>query len=627
MKEYSIFVDNSVAGPFPQQEVEAKIKSGELPADVLIAAPGDTEWKPAKEVLNVRAGVRLSRKTEAEEQRLREVRQEKLDPDVRKKLMLYDLADAISVDKFTQKEANDAIAAYEGALARKKYMKIGVGIGAFALVFGGIFFALDNVKLSGINRGLLAPITEMMVSPNEEYSKMIRSTAKDIEDLAKFREEVEALEFKMPNGGKDPRRDFLRNVYIPKEQSTFISGKVDASALLNFILPEGVLPDGMQIFFAQRLPNDVRKIVQEEVDLMAELKKPVWTNEELAAKALEELASAFPDPGDSNQISAYTDRFKDWLGKVTAEDIAEQPARWAKWLEREVIRQDSQGRFYRPEEKERLLTRTPSKELLAKLNSSKLKKEIENLPQDSPSKLAIVRWCVQAMPPFLDKFQQFVDNNRINYSQTYRNELWKNFMDKNSAVLTEAFAEASQNVYPLEDDGSFRIARDNERDMCLIIKVKDIKLYVPGDLRLKGIDGGRDAKAFSAGKVEREKVKAEDRLLDEKYNVVKKITVGGKSYYATTKIQRNPVKVMRKSPVLNYIEVERVGEADPRGKAPKPICLLVPDEDEFNGMAVGMPVPMEQLLTYQMFNQPREMQAPSKLTLQREETSEEESED
>lgn len=623
MKEYSLFIDDAVAGPLPQQEIEEKIKSGELPADVLIAAPGDTEWRPAKEVLNIRMGVRLSRKTEAEEQRLRDARQEKLDPDVRKKLMLYDLADAISVDKFTQKEAVAAIAAYESALARKKYMKIGVGVGAFALVFGGIFFTLDNVSLSGINRGLLAPITEMMVAPNEEYPKIIRATAKDIETLEKFREEVEALEFKMPNGGKDPKRDFIRRVYIPKDQSTFITGKIDATPLLDAILPEGMKTESMDIFFMQRVSNETKKILQEEIDLLAEFKNPLWTDQELAAKALETLAPALPNPGDSKTIESHTDRLRTWLSELKVEDIAELPARWAKFLEMEVYRQDSQGRFYRPEEKERLLTRTPSKELLSKLSSSKLKKEIENMPKDSPSKLAVVRWCVHDMPPFLDKFQRFVEENRINYSQAYRDELWKAFNDKNKAALLEEFEVAAMNAFPLEADGSFRIARDNDRGMCLRVQIKDVTLFIPEDLRLKPADGGRDVKAFSAGKIERERIKPEDRLLDEQYNVVKKISVGGKNYYATGKIQRKPVKVMRKSPVLNYVEVERVGEADPRAKKQANICLFVPDEAEFNGMSVGMPVPMEQLLKYQIFNQPREAQAPSKLSLQRDELANE----
>ena len=620
MKEYSLFVDDAVVGPLPQQEIEAKIKSGELPADVLVAAPGDAEWRPAKDVFNIRMGVRLSRKTEAEEQRLREARQEKLDPEVRKKLMLYDLADAISVDKFSSEEATAAIAQYESALARKKYMKIGLGIGAFILVFGGIYFTLDAVKLSGINRGLLAPITEMMVAPNEEYPQLVRSTAKDIEDLAKFREEVEALEFKMPNGGKDPRRDFIKRVYIPKEQSKFISGKIDASPLLSRILPEGVTPTAIDIFFSQRVSNDVKKIVQEEIDLLALLKNPLWTDEELAQKLTEELGPELPCPDGVKRLS---ENYLRQLSKITAAEIAEQPARWAKLLEQEIYRQDSQGRFYRPEEKERLLTRAPSKELLAKLGSAKLKKEIENMPKDSPSKLAVVRWCVSDMPAFLDKFQKFVDDNRINYSQAYRDELWKSFTDKNKAAILEEFEVPAMSGTTIAEDGSFRIARDNERGMCLRIQVGDVALFIPEDLRFKSEEGGRDVKAFSAGKIERENVKPEDRLLDEKYTVAKKISVGGKTYYATGKIQRKPVKVFRKSPVLNYIEVERVGEADPRSKDTKNICLLVPDESEFNGMAVGASVPMEQLLGYQLFNQPRETQAPSKLTLQRDEVASE----
>lgn len=622
MKEYSLFIDDSIVGPLSQREIEEKIKNGELPADVPVAAPGDTEWTPAKDVFNIRSGVRLSRKTEAEEQRLRDARQEKLDPDVRKKLMLYDLADAISVDKFSPEEAKRAIADYERALAHKKYVKIGVGVGVFFLVFGGLFCALDKVTLSGVNRGLLAPVTEMMVAPNEEYSNAIKSTAREIEALDKLREEINALEFKMPNGGKESRRDFIRRVYIPKEESEFISGKLNMGPLFAKILPEGKTPGTVDIFFLPRISSDVRKIVKEEIDLLALLKKPLWTDEELSAKASEVLIPELPEP---DCVKRFSGRLKAWLAKLKAEDIAEQPAYWAKLLEQEVNRQDSQGRFYCPEEKERLLTRTPSKELISKLGSSELKKKIENFPKDSPSKLATVRWCVQDMPLFLDKFQKFVDDNRINYSQAYRDALWKAFTDKNGSAINEQFSAASMDSFSLGEDGSFRIARGNERGMCLRVQVGDVVLFVPEDLRITPEDGGREEDAFSVvgGKVNRERVKPEDRLLDEQYNVVKKISVGGKTYYATGKIQRNPVKILRKSPVLNYIEVERVGQADPRSKDTKNLCLYVPDEKEFNGMSVGMPVPMEQLLTYRIFSQPREAQAPSKLTLLREEPSEE----
>lgn len=615
MKEYSLFIDDAVAGPFPQAEIEAKIKSGELPAEVLVAAPGDAEWKPAKEVFNIRMGVRLSRKTAEEEKRLREAREEKLDPEVRKKLMLYDLADAISVDKFSPEQAAAAIALYENNQKKAKYTKIGIGVGAFALTFCAIFFTLDNVKLSGVNRGLLAPITEMMEAPREDFTKQIGVVARDIEAFEKFRAEIEALEFKMPQGGRSPERDFVRRVYIPKEASSFITGKIDATPILTAVLPAGKKADSVDIFFMKRVSSNAKKAVEKEIELLSLLKTPLWTDAELAEKALAALSDAIPGGESSAQIAHNVEELRKRLGELRADTIEGEPERWAAMLEGEVNRQDSQGRFFNPVEYKRIRTRNPDKDMLSQLGSAKLKKEIENLPKDSPSKLSIVRWCVHDMPPFLDKFQKFVDDNRISYSQEARNALWKEFLTQNNELIVEEFELPAMQSFPIGADGSFRIARDRDTGMCLAIKIENTMLYIPGDLKVPQEGSKNTVKAFSVKDGERERVKKEDLLMEEKYNVVKKISVGGKTYFANGKINRKASPVLRKSPVIHYIEVERQGEADPSAKTQKNICLLVPDEAEFNGMAVGMPVPMEQLLKYEMFQEPREAQVPSKLAL------------
>lgn len=614
MKEYSLFIDDAVSGPLPQAEIEAKIKSGELPADVMIAAPGDAEWRPAKEVLSIRPSVRLSRKSADEERRLREAREEKLDPEVRKKLMLYDLADAISVDKFSPEEASAAIAAYERKQANAKYTKIGVGIGAFALTFGAVFFTLDKVQLSGINRGLLAPITEMMVAPNEELPAQIRSTARDIEALDKLREEVNALEFRMPQGGRSPERDFVKRVYIPKEESNFISGKVDASLILAAILPAGKKPDSIEVFFTKRVSSEARKTIEKAVELLALMKTPLWTDEELATKASEELGSILPAP-ESGPAARYAEELKSQLTKLTASNIEQEPAEWAATLSGEVDRQDSQGRFYNPIEKARLLTRTPDKEMLTQLGSAKLKKEIENLPKDSPSKHSVVRWCVHDMPPFLDKFQKFVDDNRIFYSAKTREALWKDFTDKSKSLLAEEFELASMDAFPLAEDGSFRIPGTRASGMCLSIRFGNTLLYVPGELKIPAPDSKSEVKAFTVKDEKRERVKKEDLVLQEKYRVAKKISVGGKTYFATGKVNKKPIQILRTAPILNYIEVERQGENDPKAKPAKNICLLIPDKAVFDGMGVGTIVPVEQLLKYEMFQEPKETQAPAKLAL------------
>ncbi|MGF0069073.1 DUF4339 domain-containing protein [Candidatus Spyradosoma sp. SGI.093] len=620
MKEYSIFVDGQIAGPFPQAELEAKIKSGELPADVMVAAPGDTEWKPAKEVFGVRPGVRLSRKSEAEERRLREAREEKLDPEIRRKLMLYDLADAISVDKFSPEQAKAAVETFERARAREKYVKIGVGVGAFALVFGGLFATLNNVKLSGVNRGLLAPIMEMYSAPNEEYKKQIRATAADIEKLDALRADVEKLRFQT-QPGRPSRPELVKRVVIPKSRAEFISGTISAEPVLAEVLPEGEKPEEIRIFFTQKSPSSKAKEgLQEQIGLLALSKIPLWTDIELAARVVEALGEQVPSP---KGVARYSGSLREQLGQVTVADIAGKPDEWARWLAREVEVQDNQGRFYRPEEKERLLTRKPSRELMNKINSSKLKKEIENMPKDNPTKAATVRWCVQDMPIFLDKLQKFIDDNRIYYSATAREELWNAWREKYAEELKTAFAEAADaESFPLNEDGTFRIARARDNNLCLRLKLKGgDTLYVPADLRFRprgSEDKKAEVKAVNMGKIEHLRVKQQDLLPDEKYELVKKISVGGKTYFTTGKIQKRTVNVTRKSPRLNYIEVARVpaeDEDEATARKQRNLCMLVPDEEEFNGMSVGMNVPIEKLLTYEIFPQPKEAQAPSKLSL------------
>lgn len=633
MKEYSIFVDGQIAGPFPQAELEAKIKSGELPSDVMIAAPGDTEWKPAKEVLGIRPSVRLSRKSEAEERRLREAREEKLDPEIRRKLMLYDLADAISVDKFSPEQAKVAVETFERARSREKYVKIGVGVGVFALVFGGLFATLNNVKLSGVNRGLLAPITEMYSAPNEEYKKLIRATEADIEKLEALRADVEKLRFQT-QPGRPSRQELVKRVVIPKSRSEFISGTIGLDPILAEALPEGEKPEEVRIFFAPKSPSGkAKEALQEQIELLALAKIPLWTDAELASRVVEALGEQVPSPKGVSRLSGEV---REQLEYLRIADIAEKPDAWARWLAREVELQDNQGRFYRPEEKERLLTRKPSRELMNKINSSKLKKEIENMPKDNPTKAATVRWCVQDMPIFLDKFQKFIDDNRIYYSAAAREALWNAWREKYADELKTAFAEAADaESFPLNEDGTFRIARSRDNNLCLRLKFKGGEtLYVPADLRFRprgSEDKKAEVKAVNMGKIEHIRVKQQDLLPDEKYELVKKISVGGKTYFTTGKILKRTINVTRKSPKLNYIEVVRIPAEDEgeesASRKRRNLCMLVPDEDEFNGMSVGMKVPVEKLLTYEIFPQPKEAQAPSKLSLLPEPKKEEAAED
>ncbi len=594
MKEYFLYVDEKTIGPLPQDEIEAKIKSGEFDQDVLIAAEGDEEWKPAKEVLGVRRGVRLSRKTAAEEQEMRAARQEKLDPDIRKKLMRYNLADAISVDKFSPEQAQKAVEIYEKNVAKQKYMKIGVGVLSFLVAFGIVFSILQNVKLSGVYRGLLAPITELMKAPNPDYPAQARSITREIADLEQVRADAKNAEFKQITG-KDPRQTFLQRVEIPNEERQILSATVDVSGFIKLAVPEGKEIGDVEIFFAPKVSSGSRKALQEEIDMLQLLKTPLWSDAVLSQKAMEELSAALPQP---DGVSKYTRALLDRLSNLHAASVKDEPAHWVELLSSQIRFQDSSGRLYLPAELERLKTREPSRELLNTINSPTTKKMIEDLPKDNSMKTAFMNWALRMMPEFLDKFQKFIDDNKIYYSQEARDAAWNELKAKNAATIEKEFAVTPETeFFGLDPKGHFSIFRNNSKGLAVRFKVGNETVMLPAPFEVQGETGS--VPVVTVEDIEIKRVTNEDILPTERYKIVEKTSVGGEPYYLKGKLLSRTIDVIRYSPVINYIEVDKVTPSVSKRNL-KPVILLVEDPAEFEAMQVGQEIPIDKLLTMQM---------------------------
>ncbi len=613
MKEYFLYVDEKTLGPLSQEEIEAKIKSGEFEPDVLIAGEGDDDWKPAKDVLKIRTGVRLSRKSKEEEEKLRAAREAKLDPDVRKKLMLYGLADAISVDKFTPEQAQQAITTYEKNLAKQKYTKIGAGVGAFVVVFGALFGVLSKVKLSNsrehVDRNLLAPIAELLKSPNEEFRKQKIAINAEIATLQELREQTDALEFKLPSG-KDSRQVFLSNVEIPAGEQKILTGSVQITGFDEVAVPEDVEVEDVKIFFATKVGSDVNKILQKEIELLKLLKSPLWSDAELSQKALEELAPLLPQPdGAKSQAGRLLER----LGKVQVGKIQEEVDEWTRLLESEVRRQDSRGELHLPVEMERLKTRRAkmSKELHNQLNSSKTKDEIEKrYARGTAAKNAVITWALRQMPEFLDKFENFVEEHKFSYSQEARLAAWNEFKTQNTGTLKKAFEPEKGEFFTLDENGKFKLFRRDARGLAVQMKVGDEIIELPAPFNFQSEKDS--VPVITVSDIDVKNVKPEDVLMDEKYRIVEKISVGGKPYFRKGKLLGHTVSIYRYSPVLNYISVVKL---DPNSKKTKPIILQVEDENEFASYEVDGEVPIENLLKMPHFTKPAEASAPSGITL------------
>ncbi len=626
MKEYFIYVDDQATGPFPQDEIEAKLKSGELSQDVLVAEDGAEEWKPAKDVFTVRKGVRLSRKTDAEVDQMRQAREEKLDPDVRKKLMLYGLADAISVDKFSNDQALAAIQIYEKNVARQKYIRIGAGVGAFVVSFGIVFSILQCVKLSGVYRGLFAPVMELFTTaPSEESVKAKQEVDRDIAELERLREEANNAEFK-PISGKDPRPTFLQRVEIDGDKKQILSGKIDVSGFVNLVVPTGAKVESVEMFYAPKA-DKARKTLQEEMELLKLMKTPLWTDEDLRAKIQEELIPLLPD---ANGAKVQAGKVKESLESVRIDTIQDEPQRLVDFIKREVRVQDNHKRLYLDIEMERLETRQPVMDPVAKIIDAKAEEfrykeadatfkklqllvnssqnKIEELPKDSPNKTLIINWGLRQMPTFLDRLQTFIISNKLNYSLEARNEAWKGLKEKYAAQLDKDFgiAEDTQ-FYPLNEDGTFETFRGNSKGTAVRIKVGDESIMLPVPFEVDGAP-------VVTMETDTKRITPEDVLMQERYKITSKTQVGGDPYFIKGKILARPIEIIRYSPVFDYIEVDKV---EPGSKKTKPMILLVEDQDEFAKMEVDQEIPMERLLKMQLFGRKMDTAPASRTRLQK----------
>jgi hypothetical protein len=116
MRHFNLLLGQEIRGPLSEAEIKQLIASGEVTAEARCALVGAQAWEPLSRhfTLGPSLKVRWTKpvSTEAEE-RLAAVR---IDPETRRRLIAYGLADAVTMEGLTQAQARQAIALKETGL-------------------------------------------------------------------------------------------------------------------------------------------------------------------------------------------------------------------------------------------------------------------------------------------------------------------------------------------------------------------------------------------------------------------------------------------------------------------------------------------------------------------------------
>ena len=519
MKELVLFVDGKTVGPFPLEDVKKRFSAGEFPAETPCAEPGDTDWKPLGEVIPPeRPAVRIARKTREEEQEMKTATSEKLDPDVRKKLLLYNLADAISVDKFTPVQADTAIRLHEEAMKKGKKLKIAAGVGGFL-----ISFALASLLFTGVNFGT-APggkgqklFEKIFENPgNPEYQKTAKRIRGEAENLSKLRDEVASIKFVAPRNQGDPRQTFLGNVEIKNPDVSTVSGTLDTSSI-----PENLKGNTLiEVIQLKRLDGSVEENIKKQEELFAVLTSPLWTDADLRNAIADELAEDFPKC-DAPEATEFTKRLA--LMKIEGLDAQLQ------WMTKR-IGEISQNK----EIQTRVQSRVKEKLSARKKTSAKKEAEAANsqrVAERAAANRRVQDWASRDMPKFLEKLADFLAENEIRYSAEARATAWREFSEKTLPEISTKISENETQRVPVGTSGAFILDGRNDRNIIAVAHFENAGdvYFVPakeesatGILRMQNLS------------VNRRTLKPEDVLMDEIYLVSEKVKTGGEAEAANS---------------------------------------------------------------------------------------------
>ena len=604
MKELVLFIDGQTVGPFTPEEVESRLASGEISAETPCAEAGAEEWKTLADFVSAakKSGVRIARKTQAEVEAMKTATSEKLDPDVRKKLLLYNLADSISVDKFTPVQAAAAIEIHEAALKKGKNLKIAAGAGAFvaSAALASVFFNCVPVGtgLGGQSQKIFEKI--FFNPPNPDYAKTAKRIVSETEKLRELREEVAASQFSAPRGVGNPRQTFLSNVVIANPDISTVTGTADKSALAQAIPPSVLGSATFEVVQLPRVDGALEELIRSQNEIFAYCMKPLWTEKDLREAIVRDLASEFPLDSTVPESAEFIKNLRSF--RLTG--IESQLARLVK-------RAGELSRSQEVSAKLQTAVQTKLKEAprLPDVEARKAEKRREPAragqngggasAADKNSRTSA--WAANRLAPFMERFAEWLKDNEIYYSRAARGAVWEAFKENELPKIEEAAAKSERRV-PVAANGAFVMDGRNSRGLLVVAHFSEPSgdvWFVPATE-----EGATEAAPLSLAirdlKVNRRTLTPEDVLMDERYVVAAKEKTGGVPMATNGKLMGREIFIVRTSPEWFFVTVEKAPDPESPSSRRPTVLLGVPAEF-FDSVNVGDEVPMEKLLTFERF--------------------------
>jgi len=501
MRHFSLLIGNEIRGPLTEVEIMAMIAEGALTADMLCAPEGSPDWVPLSDHFKFGVTLKLRRtkavSTEVED----EIAATRLDPDTRRRLLLYSLAEPANVDTFTQVQAMLALADHEKKITSTRRLHQGVGYAALIAMIGvGALLGLSR----GFGGDALAFCGGLFVKEEANARTSFAILRSELSQFAEIKTRAERAVFEKPLGGSPGFNVIASRLQIDPHSSFSLRGQVDTAPLTRKIAAWGLkLDDDRRIYVLYDAPS---------AKAAALLGAQSAILDDVLSPALEEAGFA----------------------QLFAEVMSTFPP--ASFAEAGRLRKEAEG-----------------------MRMSALKIFIDRVDfhaQAASSQSAQKAWSNQLLA-FSERLKALQAKVYALTSPVARRKRWSEFNSGPGAELAAWMLTSGAKEGRVNPDGTFvtsEISGINSDSLNLVIvsvRIAGDSVFLPWNSKHLGTSKWTSepmAKAF---------------LIDrERYKISDKVTVGGRTYFANLQTATHRFVTTRTSPQWRYLALARDTDKD-----------------------------------------------------------------
>ncbi len=561
MRSFTFYIDNAVRGPHTETEIQELINLGTVAADTPCMPEGATEWLPASQFFAFAAKIKLSKRLEASEEEIA-LEANRLNPDDRRKLMMYGLADAATVDQVNQTQATTILAQHENNLKQiNNRNKIVVGTLFVLTLLATVSFGL----FTDIGGSLVGKVVSQFIKDDPKQPDSMRRFSNETKRFQELRTESQNAVFAKPTGGQSIQPVLNARLKIPATTGYTVSGKIDLKPLNEMLKRWGIKPDSeIKVYLLpSEAPAEVSQKITDQTAVLETILAPV-TDVATLEKIKSDLISSFPHETTITESAALQNELK--------------------YLKLNEIRANIERVEYAAREAARV----------AQENEAKGGPLAENAK--------ILRAWGNNLLAYAGKLHDLENRGRIWYNENNRKKVWSEFSSGPGSEIAAWILSTEAKLIPVNESGEFTIPECPNLDKNTAANSILVSTRINGD----SVFLAWGSKFLASQEIQSTQIPRDVFLAREQYKVTTHTVTGDRPLIVRYRVGDRELSIRRPSPKWYFLNVAREKDSDA-------LVLLVSAELQAK-YPVGSMVPYSVLLDLELFPRPTESITPSPFT-------------